>query len=229
MNERKPFLGLLQRRQMIVPTWRGWLLLMLIFGIAATVAVRGVYGFLAVNAPVRGGVLVVEGWSPDYVIEGAAQEFRLGKYKTVCVTGGPIEFGNALRAYRTFAECGRELLSHAGVPAEAMNVVPAAVVEKDRTYASAVALQRWIAQKGIAERRINIAGNGAHSRRTRLLYEKALGAGFQVGIFNVEERTFDPQGWWKTSSGFRIVLDEVIAYAYARLIFSPPKESSKQP
>ena len=71
--------------------------------------------------------------------------------------------------------------------------------------------------------RINIAGNGPHSRRTRLLYEKALGPGFQIGIFNVEERGFDPKGWWKTSQGFRTVVDETIAYAYARFFFSPPK------
>ena len=168
--------------------------------------------------------MVVEGWSPDYVITDAAEEFRRGGHTMICVTGGPIEIGNALREYRTYAECGRALLLKSGIPNDALNVVPAESVDRDRTYASAVALKRWIERRGTAERRINIAGNGPHSRRTRLLYEKALGAGFQIGIFNVEEKTFDPTSWWKTSQGFRVVFDEVVAYSYARLIFSPPKQ-----
>ena len=71
--------------------------------------------------------------------------------------------------------------------------------------------------------KINIVGNGAHSRRTRLVYEKALGPSVRVGISNIAERTFDPGRWWKTSQGFRIVVDETIAYTYARFFFSPPK------
>jgi hypothetical protein len=223
MNTRRPFLGLLQRRQCVVPTWRGWLLLLLAFGTLGAMGVRGLYNFLAVNEPISGGILVVEGWSPDYVIEGAAEDFWHDGYKLICVTGGPIEIGNALREFHTYAECGRALLLKFGVPDAAIHIVPAASVERDRTYASGVALKRWIEQGGTPETRINISGNGPHSRRTRFLYQKALGSGFQVGISNVEEKTFDPKAWWKSSQGFRIVMDESIAYAYARLFFSPPR------
>ena len=82
-------------------------------------------------------------------------------------------------------------------------------------------LRVWLREHGALDAKINIVGNGAHSRRTRLIYEKALGPGVQVGISNVEEMNFDPKTWWKSSQGFRNVLDETIAYAYARLIFSP--------
>lgn len=207
-----------------MPTWRGWLVLLMVLGVAGTFAVRGIYGFLAVDEPVSGGILVVEGWSPDYVILGAAEEYRRDGHKMICVTGGPIESGNALREYHTYAECGRAILLKVGVGEDTMHAVPAVSVDRDRTFASAVALKRWIEQSGTLERRVNIMGNGPHSRRTRLLYEKALGPGFQVGIFNVPEKTFDPKGWWKTSQGFRAVMDEVIAYAYARLVFSPAKQ-----
>ena len=206
-----------------MPTWRGWIVLLLLLGVAGMVVLRGIYGFLAVNEPVRNGILVVEGWSPDYVTFGAVEEYRCDGYKMICVTGGPIEFGNALREYRTYAECGRAVLLKAGVSEDAMHAVPADPVERDRTFASAVALKRWIGQSGTVERRVNIMGNGPHARRTRLLYEKALGPEFQVGIFNVEERTFNPKEWWKTSQGFRAVADEAIAYAYARFAFFPAK------
>jgi hypothetical protein len=226
MNTRTPYLGLLRRRQCIVPTWRGWMVLLLVLGVAGTVVVRGLYGFLAINEPLPGGILVVEGWSPDYVIEGAVDEYRKGHYERICLTGGPIEFGNAMREHKTYAEYAKAMFMKLGVPAEALHAIPAAAAERDRTYASAYALGQWLGQHRDMGSKMNIAGNGAHSRRTRLVYEKALGTGFQIGISNVEEKTFDPRRWWTSSAGFRNVLDEVVAYFYARFIFSPPKPQS---
>ena len=223
MNTRKLFLGLLQKRQCIVPTWRGWLVLLLAIGVAAVIMIRGLYGFLAVQDPLPGGILVIEGWSPDYVIAGAVDEFHKSRYGQICLTGGPIEFGNAMSEYKTYAEYALAICLKSGVPAEALHAVPAAAADRDRTYASAFALRQWMQKQGMTDVKINIAGNGSHSRRTRLVYEKALGPGVKVGISNIEERNFDPRRWWASSSGFRSVLDELIAYIYARFFFSPPK------
>ena len=225
MNPKKPFLGLLQRRQCIVPTWRGWLLLLLVIGLTGVFIVRNLYGFLAVNDPLPGDILVIEGWSSDYVIEGAVEDFRKSQYKRICLTGGPIEVGNALREHKTYAEYAKAMCVKLGLAAEVLHAIPAAAVEKDRSYASALALRKWLYENGAADAKINIAGNGAHSRRTRLIYEKALGPGVRLGISNEPERTFDPKRWWASSQGFRIVMDETIAYTYARFFFSPkPQE-----
>ena len=223
MNPQKPFLGLLKRRQCIVPTWRGWLLFILAVGIVGRIVLGGLYGFLAIHDPQPGGTLVIEGWSSDYVIERAVDEFRKTHYERICLTGGPIEFGNAMLEHKTYAEYAKALCVKLGLPAEVLNAVPAPGVEKDRSYASARSLAQWLKEHGATDGKINIAGNGAHSRRTRLVYEKALGSDVKIGISNVEERTFDPKRWWASSQGFRIVLDETIAYTYARLFFSPPK------
>lgn len=204
-----------------MPTWRGWLLLALIIGIGATLAVRNLYGFLAVDDPLPGGILVIEGWSSDYVIEGAVKDFRNGRYERICLTGGPIEFGNAMREHRTFAEYAKAFCLKLGVPPDAMDAIPAPPAERDRSYASALALRHWLREHDALDAKINIVGNGAHSRRTRLVYQKALGPGMRVGISNVAEMTFDSDAWWKSSQGFRTVLDETIAYTYARLFFSP--------
>ena len=221
MMERKYFLGLVQRRQCIVPTWRGWMLLLLVIGAGATLVVRSLYGFLAINDPLPGGILVIEGWSSDYVIESAVDDFRKSHYERICLTGGPIDFGNAMREHKTYAEYARALCMKLGVPSEALHAIPAPAVERDRTYASALALRQWLRDHGAMDEKINIAGNGAHARRTRLIYEKALGPGVRVGISNAKEINFDPKVWWKSSQGFRNVLDETIAYIYARLFFSP--------
>ncbi len=159
----------------------------------------------------------------DYVIEEAAEEFRKGHYQRICLTGGPLEFGSPLREYKTYAEYAQAVCLKLGLPAAALEAIPAPAVQKDRSYASALALSRWLREHHEMNAKINIAGNGAHARRTRLVYEKALGPNVQIGISNVDEKTFDPKVWWKTSQGFRVVLDEAIAYIYARVFFSPPK------
>lgn len=217
----RPFLGLLQRKQRLVLTWRGWLLLIAVLASAALLFIRNVYGFLAVNDPRTGGILVIEGWSPDYVIEHAVELFRRGQHEKICITGGPVEEGNPLREYRTYAECGRAICLKLGVPAESVHAIPAVGVERDRSYASALALRRWLGEQGIRDAKINIAGNGTHSRRTRLVYEKALGPGVSIGISNAGERNFDPKRWWVSSAGVRSVVDELVAYAYARFFFHP--------
>lgn len=221
MNPPKPFLGLLQRRQCIVPTWRGWLLLLLVVGVAGVIVARGLYAFLAINDPLPGDVLVIEGWSSDETIGRAADEYLHGNYKRICLTGGPIEVGNALREHKTYAEYAKAMCLKLGIPAEAMTAIPAPPVDRDRSYASALAILKWMGEQGVLDSKINIAGNGAHSRRTRLVYEKAFGPGVRIGISNGEETSFDAKAWWKTSQGFRVVVSESIAYLYARLFFSP--------
>jgi hypothetical protein len=65
---------------------------------------------------------------------------------------------------------------------------------------------------------------GAHARRTRLLFEKALPKEASVGIIAVENQDFDASHWWRSSQGVRTVVGEIIGYAYARLVFWPGKE-----
>ena len=52
----------------MVPAWRGWLLLFALAGVMLYVVLRATYPFLAVNDPRPGGLLVVEGWAPDYAL-----------------------------------------------------------------------------------------------------------------------------------------------------------------
>ena len=221
MNERVSSFGLLRRRTCLVPTWRGWVLILLIITALVLGFFRGIHGFLAVHTPVPGGTLVIEGWSSDYVIEGALEDYRKSQYERICLTGGPIEFGNAMREHRTYADYAKALCIRLGIQESVLHAVPAPAVQKDRSYASGLALREWLRGHGGLSGRVNIAGNGAHSRRTRLLYEKALGLGVEVGISNIDEVNYDPKRWWATSQGFRTVLNEAIAYFYARFLFHP--------
>jgi hypothetical protein len=219
MDEKKEFWGLVRHRQCPVPTWRGWLVLLLIFSALGMISVRCLYPFLAVNDPPAGGVMVVEGWASDFTLDTAVTEFRRNHYDRIYVTGGPLEIGAFLSEYRTYAERGAATLIKMGVSTNDVQAVPAPFARQDRTYTAAVALRNWWSQHGMAPSTVNLMSDGPHARRSRLLYRKALGKGVYVGVTALKDRNYDPKHWWRSSAGFRNVADESIAYLYAIFFF----------
>lgn len=206
-------------------TWRGWLLLLLLAVAAPAFAlVRLAHPFLALTAREAADVLVVEGWLPDFGLQGALEEFRRGGYRQIYVVGIPLEKGEFLSEHGTYAEVGRLTLERMGAPAERVRAVPAPKVRKDRTFASAVALRDWLARHGGLPGAINVVSSDAHARRSRLLFEQAFGRGTRVGIVAVPEEFYEGPRWWRSSQGVRTVVDELIAYLYARLFFSAAQD-----
>ncbi len=224
MKSRKRAWGLFQRRDCLLPTWRGWIALLLVGAGLVAFVMRGMQPFLAVNDPVPGGLLVVEGWLPDYALEETITEFKRDHARPLMVTGGPIEHGAPLAEYRSLAELGAAALVRLGLDTNVVQAVPAPKVRRDRTYASAVALKNWLRQQGIGETNINVISLGPHARRTRLLFSRALGNGYRVGVICIQHQGYDPNRWWESSEGVRTVTGEMIAYGYARLLFRSPTE-----
>ena len=187
----------------------------------AVTGIRRVQPFLAVTAPAPGGVLVVEGWMTNYGLDEVLAETRRTPYAALYVTGGPLERGEPLSEYKTYADLGAACLAKLGASNPSPQAVPAKEAYKDRTYYSAVALRDWLQAHGTLPAKINLVSLGAHSRRSRLLFEKAFGPGVEIGIIAVPDRGYDAEHWWRTSQGFRVVTDELIGYLYARLVFHP--------
>ncbi len=217
----RPFFGLLHRRSCLFPTARGWLTILILFALVTTIAVRGIYSFLAMQDSVTGGVLVVEGWAPEHALVETLAEFRRGPYLGIYVTGVPMERGAVLSEYKTFAELSATSLVRLGADPQTVHAVPSPEVRQDRTYATAIALRDYLREHGISAEKVNVVSLGAHSRRTRLLYEKAFGPTTHVGIIAIPHRDFDSARWWSSSQGFRVITGEVIAYGYVRCLFHP--------
>ncbi len=188
------------------------------------VAAKEIYPFLATTETVSGGDLVVEGWVADYAFEKAIAEFKRNQYRKLYVTGGPIERGASLLGYMTYAELGAAIVRSKGLPSYVVQAVPAPNVGRDRTYASAVALKNWLLEHGVVPKSYHVMSIGPHARRTRLMFEEALGEGAVVGITAIDDPSYDPQNWWNTSEGVRTVIGETIAYGYARFLFRQPKQ-----
>jgi hypothetical protein len=183
------------------------------------------HSFLTVNDPVPSDILVIEGWIPDYALQRALADVTRDHYRKILVTGGPITSGTFLCGYTNWAEIAAATLIRLGFDTNTVEALPAARVSRDRTYASAVALHAWLHRHQIDATSLNILTMADHSRRTRLLFSKALGREYHVGIISIENQDYDPHRWWKTSEGVRSVVGEMLAYGYARFLFWPPAPS----
>jgi hypothetical protein len=207
------------RRQRWTLTWRARVLALLILTTAVVLAIQSAYGFLAVNSPSDGQFLIVEDWMPTYAYREVAMQFHKRGYLRVIAAGivqEDVDF------YEDAPEhTGTESLLRFGVPPDAIVAVSHSGVQRDRTYHSALAVRDWLRSQKVLTASIDVITVGAHARRSRLLYEKALGSEFAVGVISVKDRRFDPQQWWASSEGVRSVIGETIGYVYARFIFSP--------
>ncbi len=119
---------------------------------------------------------------------------------------------------KTYADLGRATLIKISKNADII-AVPAPRTENGRTYASALALKGWLEENNFNYRRINIISLDAHARRTRHLLKNALGDKYLVGIISIDDINYDEKKWWSTSYGFRMVVDEAIAFVYVKFFF----------
>ena len=225
---RQKLWGTITRRERWGLSWRGWSLVAMVVLFAAFLFLWRVYPFLAVRHRVDTNLLVVEGWVHNYAIRSAVEEFRGGSYRRVFTTGGPVEgTGGYINDYNTSASVGAERLINYGLPNESLQMVPSRVMNRDRTYSSAVALRNWFREHDASVHSINVVTEDLHARRTRLLFQKALGDNVTVGVIAVPNPDYDARRWWRYSEGVKDVVSETVAYIYAKFLFYP--SDSKRP
>ncbi|MFZ5515502.1 MAG: YdcF family protein [Candidatus Zhuqueibacterota bacterium] len=213
--------GMLARKQRWGLTIYGWLFLLItLFGLTVFFLFT-IHPFLAPDQPVKSEILVVEGWVPDYVFEIAKAEFLANNYRLLVVTGEPVEKGSYLTEYDNFAVIGAATLIRLGLKPEQVAPVPAPYVVRDRTYETGLALKVWLQQSGQSVAAINLMSLGTHARRSRLLFERALGEQIKVGIIAASDLDYNARRWWRYGDGVRTIISEAIAYGYAKFLFSP--------
>jgi hypothetical protein len=212
---------LFTRKDCWVPTARGWGLFALVLLVAMTVWAFSVNSFLCTSHPLAAEVLVVESWLPDDVMQGAVAEYKRGEYKVVLSPGSMPPPTWARRRYPTIAAFAAANLAVLGIDSNSIVSIPGEKILRDRTYASAVAVNDWLKVNLPSVRAINVYSMGAHARRTRLLYQKVFGDKVEVGIFSHRDRSYNPKWWWANLEGTREVVGEWLAYLYARFLFWP--------
>jgi uncharacterized SAM-binding protein YcdF (DUF218 family) len=218
--------GLFDRKERWSLSWRGRLIVTSALLLVSVLVLKGVYPFLAITQRVDANTLVVEGWINEYAIRAAVKEFQGNGYQRVFTTGGPVGgTGGYINDFMTSASVGADLLKKSGLPDDRLQMVPCRVMDRDRTYASAVALRNWFRAHDIAASGINVITEDLHARRTRLLFQKAFGRDVQIGIIAVANVDYPANRWWHYSQGLKDVVSEFAAYLYARLLFFPSESS----
>jgi uncharacterized SAM-binding protein YcdF (DUF218 family) len=219
--------GVFDRRERWSLSWRGRLILASALLLAGILCIKSVYPFLAITHRVNANTLVVEGWIHEYAIRAAVKEFQSDHYQCVFTTGGPVVGnGGYVNDFQTSASVGADLLRKNGLANGSVQMVPSRVMDRDRTYGSALGLRNWFHDHNTPVRSVNVLTEDMHARRTRLLFEKALGKNVAVGIIAVPNPDYDSRRWWHYSDGVREVIGESIAYIYARFFFYPAAASS---
>ncbi len=183
-----------------------------------------VYGFLTVQKIIPAKTMVIEGWVEDSVLKSAMDYYRENHYKHMIVTGIPVSYRRLYANYSNFAQMAAAALKQMGFKDTVYEATLPMSVAIDRTYHTAIATKMLFKSHPQWEKRLMIYSEGAHSRRTKKLFDIALGDGYKTGIIAGVEHAFDPQHFWRTSKGFRTVSNEFVAYLWVSLFFHPDNE-----
>lgn len=193
----------------------------ILFAIALTVLLavwcsRYLHDFLAPNQPLVTDVLIVEGWVPDRVVSQVAQVINGGDYQHILISGLPLHQGAFLAQYQTHAEVTADSLIALGINRDRIVVINCIHTNHYRTHAAAQVIREWIEQQGWQLDHVNLCTVGAHAQRSWLIYRRVFAPQTTIGVITLTDPLYDPNRWWQSSAGFRVVISEAIAYAYVR-------------
>jgi len=212
-----------------MPTFIGWFLLLLIFVLISILLARNIYSFLAPNESVGGRILVVEGWLTPEELDQAVQTFRRGKYERIVTTGGPVSGWPGLYLDTDYAKLAADYLVKHSVQHDLISVVSTPKSAQERTFLSAVMFRDSAQRLGITLDAIDVFSSGPHARRSRLLYQMALGQQVRVGILAAKPSGFDPETWWRTSYGVEEMVFQSLGFVWVKCCFWPgPRGSQKE-
>lgn len=200
-----------QRKTVWVPTWLGWLTVLVVgFG---TLSFWMFCGEAVLSATHREGaeILVVEGWIGMPGVRAAKAEFDSGGYKYIVTAGGMTNnrWGSQRWNYATLT---RDYLVRLGVPADRVLPAPARDTNKQRTWESAMGVKAALAPLSKEHHMVNVFTLGSHARRSRLVFEKVLGATASVGVIGWLPSSESSRRWWNSSERALDFLKESVAY-----------------
>jgi DUF218 domain len=215
---------LFRRRQVWVPTFLGWLSLVVIAAVIALVGVRHLYSFLSPNAPVANArLLVVEGWLTEQELDQAVFAFHAGHYQRVITTGGPMEAWPSMFGSTNYADLAAHYLKMHGLKSVDVIAIPAPPSAQERTFLSAIKVRDWSIAQSVKVSAFDVFSSGVHARRSHMLYRMAFGPSVAIGILSARPSEYDQPYWWKTSAGAKGVIGEMISVMWTFCCFYPPK------
>ncbi len=172
-----------------------------------------IHSFLAVTESVPAEVLVVEGWLPDSDLQLAAYEVKNRNYSQVITIGGPLSDSTSHNKNNA-QQAVQKLISY-GVEKNALTAVPFFKKTKHKTFMSFIALREWILRSNFPVHSLNIFTGSVHARKSWTICRRVLGKRIKIGIIAAPAVRYDPQFWWLSKRGIRLVFKNSLGYLYA--------------
>ena len=219
-EQRKKYWLISRRNRWGLTSW-GWLSILLTIALTVFLLMTQVYSFLAPVHREKTSMLVLEGAAPDCVLESAIIEFEENNYKYLVTTGTPLEWGHLLVEYGNTANIAASSLKKMGFDSTMIVAVATEEIQNNRTYNSALEFASYLRQYHPEIKAINLMSYGPHSRRSQMLFQAALGKEIKVGIISIQSFYYGPSDWWKSSKGFREVINELLGYIFVKFFFVP--------
>lgn len=210
---------LFQRRTIWWPTAKGWLLALLLAGVPLGLWCWCGENFLAVTDRQPARILVIEGWIGIEGVTAAKAEFDRGGYDCVVATGGMS--GNKWDTRRwSYAIEAYELLAKLGVPPAKLVLAEPADVPSHRTFVTAWAVRRALADHHLHPGPVNLFTHGVHARRSRLVFSKVLATDEPVGVIAWAPDGYFSDPWWGSSERALDLLKETLGYPFEAVLNS---------
>lgn len=185
----------------------------LIFSILSVLYVFNIYSFLAMNKPVHGEILIIEGWIPRTFLEEASTVFGQGSYNLLIIIGSPSEE----QADNSLTHQFKKELVLLGVPEEKIKIVPVGQSKGSRTFSRAKAASLWLSKITPPVEKVDVFTASVHGRKSRLLYKRALGETVQVGIISGGSAKAGGAFWVRSKYMIYRVLRNTVGYVDAVL------------
>jgi len=207
----------------------GWLLILIFIALTFLIYVKGVVGFLSAERTIDAKIMVIEGYMPDYAYNDIIKIFNEKNYELIVATGIAYDQGFYLSGVNTAAGLIRNSLLEFDFDSTKVVAVPVPPnVFKDRTYYSAVYSYQYIHGHFPEAKTVNIVSLGPHAARSLYLFRMVYEPEIQLGNIVIPHISISKSNWYKSSRGFKSVLNESISYFYVKFFFWPDKIQREQ-
>lgn len=209
------WLGLAKKRTLLLPTWKGVVVVIVLLMAIIWLVLANVYDVLAIdNRLPTADIVIVEGWSNDTGIKAAIEELNAGRCHSICTIGVALGRGAPLIDYKDFASLAAASLRQAGVASEKIIIAPGGGQLRDRTYVSYVKGKEKLVAQEPPVTRVNIISEGPHARRSYIVAHKVFGEDYEIGMLIVDPVDYDHNRWYASSGGVKAVFMEAMACAF---------------
>lgn len=206
---------LFKPKRIYLPTWQGWILLILVLvGFILTFFLNAHHFLATTNRVANADILVVEEWSMHVTADAAAREFKEGNYQHLFISK-TLEYNNqdsSIQNIRRSSAANR--MVSLGIPEDRIIECYFPATESHRSLAMARGVRDALRKSGIKSKGVNVMAPATHARKTWLVHRRALVTEAPAGIVAITPGSYDPARWWMNSQSAKWVMNNYAGLLY---------------